>query len=246
MSKVNTLLTQRLKSATEKLSKMTSLSVRSSSGELSSFSGVFRVTPLTESEKEKVKSILLSYKELEDQEIENDFSALIDVTSELKAINNQAAILHGERIKKAQEILKKYRDGAFTAWLIATYGNRQTPYNFLQFYELYRSLPHMLLPKLEEMPRQALYALASRSGPLEKKEEIIKNYRGEPKQELLSQIRLAFPLAKEDKRAHNLADVVLTHLKRLNKLCKDPLFKPSQQQKRELLQALSALSSTVE
>ena len=46
--------------------------------------------------------------------------------------------------KERKTILKNYRDGAFSAWLIATYGNRQTPYNFLQYYELYITLPEHL------------------------------------------------------------------------------------------------------
>jgi len=147
MTKVNSLLSQRLKMATEKLSKMTSLVEMSSSGNLSSFSGVFRVTPLSEKEQEALQQLLQEYGS-EKQDIQNDLDTLSSITAEVKAINNQAIILHGERIKRAQDILKSYRDGAFSAWLIASYGNRQTPYNFLQYYELYTSLPQQLHPKL--------------------------------------------------------------------------------------------------
>lgn len=66
-----------------------------------------------------------------------DLAELSLITSEVKAINNQAAILHGERIKKAQTLLKSYQEGAFSAWLNATYGNRQTPYNLMQYYEFF-------------------------------------------------------------------------------------------------------------
>jgi hypothetical protein len=245
MSKVNSLLTQRLKVATEKLSKMTNLAEMSSSGNLSSFSGVFRVSPLTNKEEEEIRSILTHFQE-EEQEISDDLRHLLSLTSEVKAINNQAAILHGERIKKAQEILKKYRDGAFSAWLIATYGNRQTPYNFLQYYELYLALPQMLHPKLDEMPRQAVYTLASRSGPLEKKEEIIKNYQGEPKQEILTKIREIFPLSKEDKRAHNLADYAISSLTKLIASVNHPQFTPTPKQKKSLQELLKALRSLME
>ena len=82
--------------------------------------------------------------------------------------------MHGERIKKAQEILKSYRDGAFTAWLLAAYGNRQTPYNFLQYYELYTALSPGLHSQLEAMPRHAVYVLASRSGELTQKETMVR------------------------------------------------------------------------
>jgi len=166
MSKINSLLTQRLK---QKLSKMTELAHLSSEGNLSSFAGVFKVTELSLSEKERLEILLNTYKE-EAQEIGPDLKNLSNITSEVKAITNQSAILHGERIKRAQEVLSKYREGAFSAWLLVTYGNRQTPYNFLQYYELYQQLPQILLPKLDKMPRQAVYTLASRKAPLEKKQ----------------------------------------------------------------------------
>lgn len=244
MAKVNFLLSERLKMATEKLSKMTNLAEMSSSGNLSSFSGVFRVSQLTPKEQEEVKALLSHYGN-DEVESSHDLEQLLSLTSEVKAINNQAAILHGERIKKAQEILKKYRDGAFTAWLIQTYGNRQTPYNFLQYYELYTSLPQMLVPKLDEMPKQALYTLASRDGTQELKEEIIKNYNGETKQELLELIRKTFPLASSDKRAQDFAAHTITVLGRLHHFLSENRFAPSSKQKKaikSLLKQISALT----
>lgn len=245
MVKMNNILTQRLKQATEKFSKMTHLAERSSSGQLSSFSGVFRVTNLTEGEQQNLRELLKTYSD-EDEEIDNDFDALSSITSEVKAINNQAAILHGERIKKAQDVLKKYKEGAFTAWLIATYGNRQTPYNFLQYYELYMALPHLLHPKLDEMPRQAVYTLASRSGPLEKKEEIIKNYQGEPKENLLSLIRQTFPLPKDDKRTQDHAAYAITALNRLYQFLARSKLSPSAKQKKALQNILKSIEDLID
>lgn len=233
MKKINSMLTERLRQATAKFSKMTSLAEMSSSGNLSSFSGVFRVVPLSEKEKETLQVLLSEYKN-EEQEIGEDLKFLSSITSEVKAINNQAAILHGERIKKAQEILKKYRDGAFSAWLLSTYGNRQTPYNFLQYHELYLALPQSLHPKLDEMPRQAVYTLASRTAPLKEKEEIIKNYQGEPKNQVLSQIRKAFPLPETDQRGEDLAEQALVALKRALVLLKEKRFQPTPKQKAAL------------
>lgn len=245
MVKINSLLTQRLKMATEKLSKMTNLVERSSSGNLSSFSGVFRIAPLNDREKEALISLLTQYKN-EEQEIDKDLTLLFALTAEVKAINNQAILLHGERIKKAQEILKNYRDGAFSAWLVATYGNRQTPYNFLQYYELYTSLPDNLHPKLDEMPRQAIYSLASREGEQGQKELIIKNYNGEPKQELLKIIRETFPLAESDRRAQDLSEVTLNQLRRLHSQLTSSAFSPNPKQKSQLLQALKELKALIE
>lgn len=242
MVKVNSLLSQRLKQATEKLSKMRDLAEMSSSGNLSSFSGVFRISQLTDKEQDSLRSILNEFGD-ETQDTSSDFDSLMSITSEVKAINNQAAILHGIRIKKAGEILKQYRDGAFTAWLMLTYGNRQTPYNFLQYYELYLSLPQFLHPKLDEMPRQAVYTLASRTGEIEKKEEIVKNYNGEPKQELLTLIRNTFPLEKEDKRAADLGQYAVNAFKRILPVFQDAHFNPTEKQKSQLKDMLAAFKS---
>lgn len=245
MTKVNSMLSQRFKNATEKLSKMTTLVEMSSNGNLSSFAGVFRITPLSEGEKNRLESLLSQYKN-DRQEIREDLSQLSALTAEVKAINNQAIILHGERIKKAQEILKNYQDGAFSAWLIATYGNRQTPYNFLQYYELYTAMPEQLHRKIDEMPRQAVYSLASRNGDLVQKEDIIKNYQGEPKLALLKLIRDTFPLAQSDRRAQNLPEVALAILERLKSQINTSSFAPNAKQKKQLLLLLKEIKNIVE
>jgi len=168
------------------------------------------------------------------------------ITSEVKAITNQAVILHGERIKKAQDILKRYKDGAFTAWLFSTYGNRQTPYNFLQYYEFYSLLPQALHSKLDQMPRQAVYSLASRSGSLEKKETIVKNYHGQPKQELLSLIRLEFPLDEEDKRLPHFSQHAINFLKRAREMVKNPHCVIREEEKRQIQNLLAQIQSLIE
>ena len=245
MVKVNSLLAKRLKMATEKFTKMTNLVEMSSSGNLSSFSGVFRVSPLNEKEKEALSSLLTQYKN-DTQEIGEDLFQLSALTAEVKAINNQAVILHGERIKKAQEILKNYRDGAFSAWLVATYGNRQTPYNFLQYYELYIALPTSLHAKLDEMPRQAVYSLASRKADSSQKQLIIQNYQGEPKQQLLKLIRETFPLAEDDRRAQDLGLVAVSQLRRLQTQLSTSSFSPTPKQKAQILQILEELQQLID
>ncbi len=242
MAKVNSLLSERLKLPLEKLSKMTNLAEMSSSGHLSSFSGVFKVSELSDKEQEQLRFLLEEYGE--GQDIGQDFTSLSAITSEVKAINNQAAILHGERIKKAQELLKKYREGAFTFWLIQTYGNRQTPYNFLQYYELYQSLPHILLSKLDEMPRQAAYTLASRTGPFELKKEIIQNYGGETKQVLLEQIRRAFPLNQRDKRGQKYGEIFVKSLKRISLFVSNHPLELTASQKKQALEILRSLKES--
>ncbi len=239
MSKFNDLLNLRFRQ--KESAKMTALVEKSSSGNLSSFSGVFRVTSLNTEETSILETILKNFRHDESFDISSDLRSLGALTSEVKAITNQAIILHGERIKKAQDILKNYLDGAFTAWLYATYGNRQTPYNFLQYYEFYTQMPQALHPKIDQMPRQAIYTLASRTGDATKKEEIVKNYSGQTKQELLDLIRTEFPLGEFDKRLPNLTAQAIGFMKRARELLKKPLCVPSEAEKKSLQELIAHL-----
>ena len=242
MVKFNDLLNLRLRSKEKQKPKMTALAELSKNGALSSFSGVFKPSSLNDSEKENLSNILQNYKEEDSSNnFEDDLKNLIKITAEVKAITNQAVILHGERIQKAQAILKNYKEGAFTYWLMETYGNRQTPYNFLQYYEFYMEMPTSLRPQIDSMPRQAIYTLASRGGDLEKKQDIVQSYKGQSKQEILSIIRKLFPLSLDDKRQANIADQAIVTLKRLKTLFLHPLFKPDQAQKKEILNIIARL-----
>lgn len=96
------------------------------------------------------------------------------------------------------------------------------------------------------MPRQVIYSLASRSGSLEKKEDIVKNYNGQPKQELLRLIRLEFPLAEDDKRHPNLAAHAINFLKRAREHLKSNLCVPSAVEKQALQNLVTQLHALVE
>lgn len=226
MADVKSIIQKRFKSSQEKTSKMNELAKQTSSGSLSTFSGVFKVGSLSEKETSYLETILEHYK-VKKHSIEEDLQELSIITSEVKAINNQAIILHGERIKKAQTLLKKYKDGAFSAWLVATYGNRQTPYNFLLYFEFYTSMTLELQKQIDVMPRQAIYTLASRQGSSEKKKKLIEKYNGETKQELLSQIRELFPLTEDDQRKENLSLQAIKTLSQLVNKLNRKSFKPS-------------------
>lgn len=213
MEKVNSLLSQRLK-INEKSKKMTAMATQSSAGNRSGFSGIFSLVELSQNEKIVLEEMLKHYA-TDEVNVAHDLHSLISITCEVKAINNQAAILHGERIKKAHSILTRYRDGAFTSWLMTAYGNRQTPYNFMQYYEFYHTMPITLRPQIEAMPRQAIYTLATRDGDVEKKKIIIQQYNGESKSELLTLIRNEFPLDTSDKRRSNIGEGVILNLRRI-------------------------------
>lgn len=242
MANIHSILNERVKKSSQS-SKMAAMAKQSATGNLTSFSGVFSVVDLSEKEKASLEKLLLDYAQ-ENKDIQADLQVLISLTSEVKAINNQAAMLHGERIKKAHQLLTPYRDGAFTAWLIAAYGNRQTPYNLMQYYEFYEALPKQLRPQIEEMPRQAVYVLATRTGSLEKKQAIVANYQGQSKAEMLTLIRQAFPLEKEDKRQQKVGQGIIQGLQRLYcqfKQSPPPLNSSQKEQIRSLLQQIQEL-----
>lgn len=243
MSNVNSLISERLKKNTQ-TSKMSALAKQSVNGNLTSFSGVFSVSELNSREKEFLENILREYATGQ-EDFDSDYNSLLSITSEVKAINNQAALLHGERIKKAQSILTRYRDGAFTAWLMAAYGNRQTPYNFLQYFEFYELLPKILRPQIESMPRQAVYTLASREAPIEKKQKFVESYKGETKSVLLSKIRELFPLADTDKRKENFGDQTIKGLQRMAFVLEKKHIHISRHQKAAIYDLLDQLREIV-
>lgn len=59
-----------------------------------------------------------------------------------------------------------------------------------------------------------MYTLASREGLQEKKEEIIRNYQGETRGELLEIIRREFPLLPTDRRQSSLAQQAFSFLQK--------------------------------
>jgi hypothetical protein len=242
MAKINALLTERLKKTES--TKMAAMAKQSASGNLSSFSGVFSIADLSQYEKTGIETILKDYT-IDPETLDEDLAHLISITSEVKAINNQAALLHGERIKKAHSILTRYRDGAFTAWMITAYGNRQTPYNLMQYYEFCEAMPKTLRLQIEMMPRQAIYTLASREGHIEKKKEIVENYQGETKSELLLTIRKTFPLGEADKRQQTIGEALVQNLHRLHRDLKKRSGHFSKSQKDAINTLLDAIHQIV-
>ena len=243
MAKVNSILDQRMKKPSN-TSKMAAMAKRSATGNLTSFSGIFSLVELSDREKQNLADLLSNYAH-EEQEIHQDLNLLISLTSEVRAINNQAALLHGERIKKAHQILTRYRDGAFTAWLVATYGNRQTPYNLMQYYEFCEAMPKELRPKIEWMPRQAVYVLASRNGSLDKKQEIVENYQGETKTEMLTLIRQIFPLDQIDQRQQKVGKALIQGLERIYQQLKQSPQELTMAQKKQIVALLQQVQQFI-
>ena len=244
MSDIKSVLSKRFEKSANNSTKMDKLATQSSAGSLSSFSGIFKIEDLSAQEKQSLKELLKNYGN-ENWEISRDLEDLTAITSEVKAINNQAIILHGERIKRAQNILKSYKDGAFSCWLITVYGNRSTPYNFLQYYEFYISLSREMQQSIDIMPRQAIYTLASRQGALDAKERFILSYQGESKNELLAKIRLLFPLDAKDLRKENHSAKAIRETKKLIEIFSHPEFNPSIDDAEQLILLINQLRTFV-
>jgi hypothetical protein len=185
----------------------------------------FSAAPLTKEENTEIQHILFDESAANtatDEQVTADHKILIDLTSQIRAIDRQGVLLHGERIHKAREILKKYKDGAFTRWLVVAYGNRQTPYRMLQYYEFFKSLKLELQQLMQAMPRKAAYVLASREGDPEKKMKLIKEHHASKPEDIIRLVQEMFPLEDDDRRKRKENDTVLiesiySNLRRLAK-----------------------------
>lgn len=159
---------------------------------------------LSPSEENKIQKLLADYynpSNTEEGEVSSHYHQLKTITEEVRSISAQSILLHGERIKRAQTLLKNYRDGAFTQWLTSTYGNRHTPYSMLRYYELYHDLKSEdLQKKLETMPKRAVYVLAFRDAPILLKRDIVDKYKGEKQNDIIREIQFRFPPAEYDNR----------------------------------------------
>ena len=156
-------------------------------------------TFLSATESLVLKDLLLD-NQISSTNVSEDYSFLVGITGEIKAIHHQAVLLHGERIHAASKLFKAYKENAFSTWLKHVYGNRQTPYNFLKYYLFYTSLTNSLQEKVLSMPKQIVYTIASRNCSDEDKQRVIDTYDGEAKETYLKAIRKAFPLEKKDRR----------------------------------------------
>ena len=209
MVKLESLLERRLFKSEEKPVKVRSLAERSNKGQLSGYSTLLGSSSISIEDKKALQELLSHYKKEETLSFTEDLEELSHLTQEVRSITQQSILLHGERIQKAQKLLSSYIDGAFSAWLITVYGNRQTPYNFLLYYQFYTMVEEPLRLVIEEMPKQAIYTLAGRDAPFSEKIELIRVHKGLKKEALLEEIRRRFPLKSNDKRKGRSTGAVL-------------------------------------
>lgn len=210
MSRLESLLEERFSSIESK--KVKQLAQKSSHGELSTAATLFTARTPTSSEVAAMEELLQQFSE-NSKTLKLDAEKLVSLSLEAKAINHQAALLHGERIQQAKTILKSYREGAFSFWLVQTYGNRQTPYNFLLYFELFQVVEKSIQKKLEEMPKACAYALASRNGPIDAKCSLIDQFYTQNRKTLFDEIQRRFPLPETDKRKKQHGQSLIRALK---------------------------------
>ena len=196
---------------------------------VNTFSSVFNPKPLSQEEENFIEKLLIENfklsgapEEKENTKMMNDCN-IKNITIEIKAVQKQGIVLLGERIKKVQKILSSYKEGTFSKWLKLSFNTRQTGYNILSYYELYKSLPTKELQEsFKKIPQKVAYVLANRNGDPDKKFEIIEKHHDEEPKHIIELIRETFPLQKEDRRnrkEHNdvLIEEIHTRLKQLSK-----------------------------
>lgn len=176
-----------------------------------SFSSVFDPKPLDEADSMLIENLLLNNvldENISGGQLEKDIIDLTRLTVEVKAIGKQSIVLLGERVYQVGELLKQYRNGAFTQWIESTFGSRKTGYNMLSYYNLYKSLPdESLREKLKDMPQKTAYILASRKGgDIEVKSEIIRECGGLTHADLVEIIKEKIPAEEKEKRATNVSN----------------------------------------
>ncbi len=172
--------------------------------QVNNFTSVFDPRPLDKKESTGIEKLLADYflpGRVHESQVEADLVHLKNVTAEIKAIMKQGAALAGERIKRAKEILKPYRDGAFSHWIDLTFGSRKTAYNMLAYFELYSNLPnHDSKEKFKKLPQKVAYILAAKDADIEDKIQIIENYHESSTDELMMLIQERFPVGDQDGR----------------------------------------------
>ena len=169
-----------------------------------SFNSIFETTPLDETESNRIEKLLVDNYipgVIGKEQVERDLNQLKSITSQIRAIGRQGIVLMGERVHKARETLKPYKDGTFTRWLEFTFGTRRTGYNLLAYFELHRDLPRIdLREKFKRMPLRPAYTLASREGEIDLKADIIHKHHKLDHKTLITIIQEKLPHTSESNR----------------------------------------------
>lgn len=204
-----------------------------------SFNSVFDTKPLDPLEAMRIEQLLAEGVQPGSQaktQLYTDAVNLKQITAEIRAIGKQGIVLMGERVHRARELLKPYKDGTFTRWLEAAFGTRKTGYNVLSYYELYKALPNdNVRERFKKLQQRTAYILASREGELAIKTEIISEYHNRKHNELIVLIQERLPIAVNDRRVRKpSARSLLAHLRVAAENLRDSHALLNAEDKREL------------
>ena len=158
---------------------------------------------------------------IEEKQVIRDIQKIKNITAEIRSISKQGVVLMGERVQRAQMILKSYKDGTFSQWLETTFGSKKTGYNVLAYFELYEKLSNDdIREMLKKIPLRAAYVIASRSGNTQVKEEIIRENYHLGHDEFVTIIQEKLPIATADRRAYKSSNnrLIIKLSETLNKL----------------------------
>jgi len=183
--------------------------------ESNTFNNIFGVTPLEKSDETSLQRLLVEGYQpgiFEEHQVGDDVKKIVTLTEEIKAIGKQCVVLLGERVSKARDILKPYKDGTFTRWLEAAFGSRKSGYNALGYYELHKALPaDDLREKLAKLQKRLAYTLASREGDINIKAEIIKECHNKSPDEAISIMKEKLPASNSRPSNTEARSPVLTY-----------------------------------
>jgi len=203
-------------------------------------------TDLTEKEKLTIQKILVDdYTPgiINEEQVYKHTDQLTDITRQIKNLVAQSILLCGERIKQAQDILANYREGAFSKWLMEVFGNRQHPYELLNYYNFYNSAPKEFQKIIEAAPKKVVYKLAAREGENSRKLDFIKKNVAAKQADTLLLIQETFPVTNTNRRK----PLMTSKIEAMCKLCaylegrSDALSKENRQEIQSLIQRLQKI-----
>jgi hypothetical protein len=154
---------------------------------------IFKIKDLKPKEIQDIEILLKENStKINNFEFQNDFRNISRITTEIRGVNRMHSIFLGGKIIEARNILEKYGDKTFSKWLELTFGNRRTPYDYIYQYEFFSALSEQYQEIALQMPRSILSIVCKKKLPFEEKLELVANYRGEKKHELVKLIKDKF------------------------------------------------------
>jgi hypothetical protein len=181
--------------------------------EVNTFTSVFGKSELEEREASSIEQLVIQYAmpcHVSKSQSIQDVEEMKQLTAEIRSVGKRCLVLIGERVFKVRDILKRYKEGSFTQWLIGTFGCRRTGYNYLTYYEFYKQLPNNELKEgFKKFPQKFAYKLASRKGDIGIKCDIVREYCTFPLEEIYKIIDEMLPLKSEERLKHKVNDDLL-------------------------------------